>query len=89
MHVLPVGGTNLQGESHCLCSHKAPGCVDNDSVEGMISPVYIPSLGSLDVGLNWREELEHRNIEVPLLNLRIFRQEQVVGRIRVKQVAGG
>ena len=46
MHVLPVGKSILQGESNRLCNHKARDCVDNGSVEDMVSPMYIPSTGS-------------------------------------------
>ena len=89
MHELPVGESALQGESKRLCSHKARGRVDNESVEDIFSPVYIPSMGSLEVGLNRREELEHRHIEVVSINVRIWRQEPVVERIRVKRITRG
>ena len=56
MHVLPVGESILQGESNRLCSEKTRRRVDNDSVKDMVSPLYIPSMGSLEVGLNPREE---------------------------------
>ena len=89
MHVLPVDEHTLQGEWNRLCSHKARGCVDNDSVEDIFSPVYIPSMGNFKVGLNWREELERRHIKVVLINVLIWQQDLVVGRIRVKQVTCG
>ena len=88
MRVLPVGESTLHGESNRLCSHKPGGRVDDD-IEGKISPVYIPWMGSLEVGLSPREELEHRHIEVMLMNVRIWRQGPVVETIRVKGVARG
>ena len=64
MHILPVGKSILQGESNRLCSHKARGRVDNDSVGDLVAPMYILSMGSLGVGLNRCDVLEHRHIEV-------------------------
>ena len=89
MHVPLVGESTRQDESNRLCSHKARSLVDNDSVEGIISPMYILSMGSLEVGLNQREELEHRHIEVVFINVRIWRHEPVVERIRVNRVTRG
>ena len=54
MHSLPVGESILQGEWNRLCSHKAQGLADNDRVEGLISPVHSPSMGSLEVALDCR-----------------------------------
>ena len=75
MHVLPVGESTLQGKLNRLCRHKAPGCVDNDSVEGMISAVYILSKGRLEVCLRRRKQLEHGHIEVMLINVPSRQQE--------------
>ena len=52
MHVLPVGESALQGELNQLCSHKTRARVEDDSGEDMVSPVYIPSMGGVEVGLN-------------------------------------
>ena len=82
-HILPVGESNLQGDSNSLRSHEAGGCVDNDGVEDLVSTVYILSMGSLEVGLNWREVLEHRHVEVMLISVRICRQEPQVYRIQI------
>ena len=89
MHVLPVGESILHGESNCLCSHKTGGRVDNDSVQDMVSVVYLPPMGSLEVGPNRQEELEHGHIEVMLISVQIWRQEPLVERIRMKRVARG
>ena len=89
MHVLPVGESILQGESNCLCSHKAGGRVDNHIVEDMVSPVYILLMGSLEVCLDQPEELEYWHIEVMVISVRIFRQEPLLGKIRMKRVARG
>ena len=86
MHILPVGESILQGELNCLCSHKAEGLVDNDSAENLVSTVDITLMGSLEVRLNQREALEHRNIEVMLRSGRICQQELLVDRIRMKGV---
>ena len=88
-HVMPVGESILQGESNRLCSHKARGRVHNDSVRNLVSSVYILSIHSLEVGLNRPEELEHRHIEVMLINVQVWRQEPLVKRIRMKQIARG
>ena len=87
MHILPVSESILQCESKRLRSHEARGCVDNDSVGGLVSTVYIPSMGSLEVGLNQREVLTHGHIEVMLISVRVHRQELQVDRIRMNQVA--
>ena len=52
MHILSIGESMLQGKSNRLCSHKARGCVDNDSVENVVSAVGVTSMGSLVVSLN-------------------------------------
>ena len=72
MKVLPVDGSILQGESNRLCSDKTRGLVNNHGVKDMVSPVYILSMGSLEVSLNRREELEHRHIKVVLISVRMF-----------------
>ena len=87
MHVLPVGETILQGESNRLRSHKARGCAYHESVEDLVSTEYIPSMGSLEVGLRRREELEHRHMEGMFISVRICPQEPEVDRIRMKRVA--
>ena len=69
MQVLPVRKSIQQGELNRLCGHKTPGRVDNNSVEDTVSPVYIPSMGSFEVDLNRREELEHGHIEVMLMSV--------------------
>ena len=89
MDVVPVGESILQGEFNRLCSHRARGRVNNDSLERMISPVYVPSRRSLEVDLNRREELEHRHIKVMLIDVRILRQEPEAVKIRMKRVARG
>ena len=81
MHLLPVSESILQG--------KARGGIDNDIVECIISPVYIRSMGSLEVGLNWREDLEQPHIEVVLISIRIWQQKPVVKRMRVKRETRG
>ena len=75
MHVLPVGGSILQGNLNRLRSHKGRGHVHNHSVADLVSTVYIPSMGSLEVGVNRREELGHRHIQVMLISVRICQQE--------------
>ena len=89
MHALPFGESIPQCKSNGLCIHKTGGRVDNDSVEDMVSPVYIPSMGSLEVSLNRREALDHRHIEVMVISVRIFRQEPLVESIRMKRVTRG
>ena len=51
--------------------------------------MYIASMGSLEVGLNRRKQVEHRHIEVALINVRIWQQEPEVEKIWVKPVACG
>ena len=63
-----------------LFSHKAPGRVDNDSLENLVSAVDFAWMGSFEVILNQREVLEHRHIAVMLIGVRICRQESVVNR---------
>ena len=52
-----------------------------------MSTEYIPSMGSLEVGLYQREELEHRHIDMMLISVRICRQELQIDRILMKRVA--
>ena len=85
MDVLPFCESILQGVSNCVCSRKTRGLVDKYSVEHMVWPVYIPSMGSVEVGLNQREELEHRHIEVMFISVLFFPQEPLVDRIRIKR----
>ena len=89
MHVLVVGESTLQDQSNRLCSPKARRRVDNDSVEDTLSPVYILLMRSLEVSLNRREEFEHQHVEVVSINIRIWRQEPVFERIRMKWVTRG
>ena len=53
LHILPIGKSILQVEWNRLCSHKARGDVDNDSVEHLVSTVYVPSMGSWEVGVRY------------------------------------
>ena len=89
MHVLLVGESTLQGQLKRLCSLKAPRRVDNDSVEDTLSPVYILLMSSLEVSLHRRGEFEHRHVQVVSINIRIWRQEPVFERIRMKWVTRG
>ena len=89
MQILSIGESTLQGESNCLCSQKTRRRVDKDSVKGRVLPVYIPSMSSLEVSLDRREELEHWSVVVLWINLQIFRQEPVFKAVRMKRVTRG
>ena len=89
MQVLSVGESTLQGKLNSLCSHKTPGRVDNDSVGDMVSPVYILSIGSFEVGPNRREELQDGHFAVMSIHVRICRQEPLVERIWMRRIARG
>ena len=71
MLILFIGESALYGEWNHLCSHKARGPVDNDSVENVFSTVDVTSMGSLVVGLCGRVLLEHRHIKVMSISARI------------------
>ena len=46
-------------------------------------------MGNLRVGLRRRKELEHRHIELMLINARIGRQQPLFERIRIRRVPHG
>ena len=87
MHILAIGESALHSESDGLCSHKAQSCVDNDRLEDLVTAADFASMGSFEVIMDGREVLEHRYIEVMLIDVRIRRQEPVVDRVRMKRVA--
>ena len=63
--------------------------MDDDSVEEIFSLVYILSMSSLEVSLNWQEKFEHRHVEVVSVNARIWRQATVFEKIPMKRITGG
>ena len=89
LHILTISESGLQSKSIRLCSHKAQSRVDIDSLRNLVTAVEIVSMGSLEVMMDRREVLEHRYIEVMLVEVRICRQEPVVDRIWMEQVARG
>ena len=89
MHMLVIGESAVQSESSRFCSHKARSRVDDDRLKDLVTVADVASMGSVEVIMDWREVLEHRYIEVVLVDVRIRRQELVVDRVRVERVARG
>ena len=69
MHILAIGESTLQRESNCFCSHKARSRVDNDRLEDLVTGADLASMGSVEVIMDRREVLEHRYIEVMLVDV--------------------
>ena len=87
MHILAFGESALQSESNRFCTNEAPGQVDNDRLEDLVTAADLASLGSFAVIMDRRDVLEHRYIQVMLVDVRIRRQKSVVGRVRMDRVA--
>ena len=69
MHILSVSESVLQRESNRLCSYKARDRVDNDCLESLVPAVAVASMGSLEIVLDRRAVLEHRHVEVMLVDV--------------------
>ena len=89
IHILAIRESALEIEANRFCSPKARGRVDNDCVEELVMAADHVSMGSFEVIMDRREVLEHRYIEVMLVDARICRQEPVVDRIWMERVARG
>ena len=89
MHILAIGESPLQSESNRFCSHKARSSVDNARLEDLVMAADLALMGSFEVITDQREVLEHRYIEVMLVDVRIRQQEPVVDRVRMERVARG
>ena len=89
MHILAIGESALQSESNRFSSHKARSRVDKDRLEDLVTAADLAWMGSFEVIMNRPEPLEHRHIEVVLVDVRIRRQELVVDRVRLERVARG
>ena len=89
MHILATSESALQSELERLCSHRDRSRVDNDRLEDLVTAADLASMGSFEVIMDWREVIEHRYIEVMLVDVRIRRQETVVDRVRMERVVRG
>ena len=89
IYILSIGESVVQSESNRPCSHKARGRVDNDCLANLVPAVDVASMGSFEILVDLREVLEHRRVEVMLVDVGIRRQEPVVNRIRMERVACG
>ena len=102
MHILAVSKSALQSEWNWFCSHKARSRVDNDGLKDLVTAANLALMCSFEVIRDWREVLAprllgggefpeyfFRYIEVMLIDVRIRRQEPVVDRVRMEQVARG
>ena len=89
MHVLPIRERSRQGESNRVCSYKAQGHVNNDSVKNKFWTAYFASISGFEVGLDRCEELEHLHVVVVSIHVELFRCEQVIGGLRVKRIPCG
>ena len=58
-------------------------------LEDSVTAADLPLMGSFEVIMDRREVLEHRYIEVVLVDVSIRRQEPLVERVRVERVARG
>ena len=86
MQILAISESTLQSESNRFCSHKARSRVDNDRFEDLVSAANLASMGSLEVIMDRREVLEKQDVEVVLVDVRIYRQKPVSDRVRVERV---
>ena len=72
VHILPVGEITLHAESNGPYSYETGCSVDNDNVKiRSILTVYIARMCPFAVELGSSEELEHRNVMVVLVFVRI------------------